>query len=59
MAGKNLPTPPNDAPLTDGDGLDGRTPDSDGAANTPDAKPKAPGEFSKGRPAGKQPGGSA
>ena len=59
MAGNNLPKAPNDKPLTDGDGLDGRRPDGDDAANKPDGKPKAPGAEGNadGRPAGKQPGG--
>lgn len=55
MAGKNLPKAPNDKPLTDGRGLDGRTPNSDDAANAAN-KSRELGEFSKGRAAGKRPG---
>lgn len=54
MAGKNLPKAPNDKPLTDGRGLDGRTPDGDDAANAPN-KSKELGS-GQGRAAGKRPG---
>lgn len=57
MAGEKLPQPKTEKPLTSGDGLDGRDPHGDDAANAPGDRTVA--TPAKGRPAGKKPGPSA
>lgn len=59
MAGNKYGNAPNDEPITtgneQGDGLDGRTPNSDDAANSSN-KSNTVSTPAKGRPAGKRPG---